>query len=234
MSESAQVTNGIRQLERDVIAMGDLVESQLEAALAALTRRDAVLADEVVRGDDAVDAWDVRIEEEGLEVLSRGRLEPESLRLAVVAVRSVTQLERVGDLAVGLAQHALALAADPALPQLEVVGVMGARVVEMMRASLDALARRDAGLARSVAGRDALVDEIHAGLFSTLEQLMRADSSTVERAVRLLSCSRSLERIGDHAKNVAEDVVYLAEGTIVRHRGVRERAAGEAILLAAR
>jgi phosphate transport system protein len=229
---SDHAATALAGLERDVLGMGDLVEMQLDSALASLVRRDAVLAEEVLRGDDQVDLCDVKIEAAGLEALSTHELTKEELRLVIAAVRVNTQLERIGDLAVNLAERALTLSERPPLETGDEVARMAARVQEMVRASVTALATRDGGLARRILDMDALVDELHRVAFDSFEKVMRADPDTVERAVLMLSCSRYLERVGDHAKNIAEDVIYLVDGRVVRHaRGRRHM--GEKMLITA-
>jgi phosphate transport system protein len=220
----------VHGITRDVARMGDLVRVQLEGALAALVRRDPILAEEVLRGDDEVDALDIRIEEAGLAALADNVLGAEALRAVVASVRIVTQLERIGDLAANVAERAATLAPKPPLSPLADLGRMGSRVQDMVETALLAFTTRDAELARRVLAMDETVDEIHRAAFEVLENVMREKPETIGCAVEMLSCSRHLERIGDHAKNVAEDVVYLCEGRIVRHP--RVQAARDAILVA--
>lgn len=223
----------LARLESDLRSMAEAVESQLDAAVAALVRRDVVIAEEVLRGDDAIDAWDVRIEQAGLDALATLRLEGAALRSVIACVRIDTQLERIGDLATNLAERVPSIARAPRLAHLDQLAVMAGRVQEMLKSAIAAFATRDAALARTVEERDALVDELHRGLFASLEETMRVCPETVELGIALLSCSRYLERIGDHAKNVAEDVLYLVEGRIVRHGRGRTHLRTEPILVAA-
>lgn len=227
-----RVEGALEAIERDVLGMGELVETQLDSAIAALIRRDAVIADEVIRGDDAVDALDVKIERAGLSALASHGLNSERIRLVVALVRIVTQLERLGDLAVNVAERTASLATHPPLPPFEDVVRMAARVQSMVKLSLAALASRDVELANKVLGMDAMVDELHAGAFKHYEELMRTAPSNVERSVLMLSCSRHLERAGDHAKNVAADVIWIVEGRVVRH-GVERADRDEKILVGA-
>lgn len=207
----------VRALERAVTSLGERVETQLDSAIAALLRRDPMIADEVVRGDDEIDAADVRIEREGLEIMASCRLAPVELRIVAGSLRIVTQIERIGDLAVNLAERAVDLAAQQPLPPFEGFAGMAARVQSMLRTSLVSLAQRDAEAAANVFALDLAVDAAHREAFELYEGLMRAEPRTIDRAVQMLSCTRHLERIGDHAKNVAEDVIFIAEGRIVRH-----------------
>ncbi|MEZ0230329.1 MAG: phosphate signaling complex protein PhoU, partial [Planctomycetota bacterium] len=186
----------------------------------------------VVRGDDAVDALDARIERAGLAALASQSLNSERVRFVVALVRIVTQLERLGDLAVNIAERAAALSAHPPLPAFEDLQTMAARVQSMVKLALVALASRDSVTATKVLSMDRLVDELHAGAFKHYEALMRADPASVERAVLLLSCSRHLERTGDHARNIAADVIWIVEDRVVRH-GVEKIDRDEKILVSA-
>jgi len=211
------IEGALEALERDVLGMGELVETQLDAAVAALLRRDAVIADEVVRGDDAVDALDARIENAALAVLAGRALAAERVRLVTGLVRVVTQLERLGDLAVNVAERACSLAVLPPLVAFADLAAMTARVQSMVKLALVALAARDTAAATRVLSMDEAVDALHAAAFRHYEDLMRASPVNVERAVLMLSCSRHVERAGDHAKNIAASVVWIVDGRDVRH-----------------
>jgi len=227
-----RVESALEALERDVLGMGELVETQLDAAIAALMRRDPVIADEVVRGDDGVDALDVRIERAGLALLTEHALPADRVRLVSGLVRIVTQLERLGDLAVSVAERACSLAVLPPLIAFEDFARMGARVQSMVKLALIALVSRDATIAHRVLGMDSLVDELHAAAFKHYEELMRSAPANVDRAVLMLSCSRHLERAGDHAKNIAADVVWIVEGRVIRP-GADRTGRDEKILISA-
>jgi phosphate transport system protein len=135
----------------------------------------------------------------------------------IALVRIVTQLERLGDLAVNLAERAGSLAALPPLPPFEDLACMAARVQGMVKLAFVALAARDTAAAEKVLAMDDEVDRLHRGAFRHYEELMRADPTHVERAVLMLSCSRQLERAGDHAKKIAADAIWIVDGRVVRH-----------------
>jgi phosphate transport system protein len=210
--------HALNGLKRDVLKMCGLVEAQLDGAISALVRRRADAAFEVVQGDDALDEWDVHVEEEVLKILALHQPVAQDLRFVIAAVKINADLERMGDLAANIAERARELASLPPLPAVDALDRMADRVKEMVKASVEALVHRDPRLARKVLGMDALVDELYRELFEVYQTMMKQDPETVPRAVQMLSCSRHLERIGDHAKNIAEDVVYLVEGEIIRHR----------------
>ncbi|HZU97559.1 MAG TPA: phosphate signaling complex protein PhoU [Planctomycetota bacterium] len=206
----------VHALEHEVVRLGELVEAQLDGAVAALLRRDAVLAEEVLRGDDEVDARDARIEQAGLSVLADRSLPAAESRTVTVLIRVVTQLERLGDLAVGLAERASTLAARPQLVgTADDLARMAARVQTMVKLALAALATRECALARKVLAMDEAVDEIHRATVQASEKLMREDPDTIERALTALAAARAMARIGDHARSVAADAIYLVEGRVV-------------------
>lgn len=214
---SKHLARALDGLKRDVLKMCGLVESQLDGAIRALLQRDPDLADEVTHRDDELDEWDVHVEEEGLKVLALHQPVAQDLRFVVAVVKIDAELERMGDLAVNIAERARSLAHLPPLPAAGGLDKMADRVKEMVKASIGALVGQDPALARRVLVMDILVDDNHRETFDVYEKMMRDDSDTIGRAVQMISCSRHLERIGDHAKNVAEDVVYLVSGEIIRH-----------------
>ena len=223
-------TNALAGLERDVLGMGDLVEMQLDSALAALMRRDAVLADEVLRGDDQVDLCDVKIEAAGLEALSTHRLAREELRLVVAAVRINTQLERVGDLAVNLAERAITLTERPPLDAGDEVSRMGARV-QGWCARASPPSRRETP--RSRAASSTWTSSWTSSTRSRSTASSRSCAPTRRRSNAPCSCSpargtRARRRpCEEHRQG---NILYLVEGKVVRHARARNRL-GETLLI---
>lgn len=213
------------RLSESILTMGALVERAVLTAMRALAERRSEVAAEVLRGDDAVDAREIEIEEECLKILALHQPVAADLRFVVTALKVNNDLERIGDLAAHIAEHAAFLAREAPLPVETDLAPMAESVRRMVRGCLDALVRRDAVLARGVLVRDTEVDRAHRGLFDPMYHLMRSDPVVVERAVHFLGVSRNLERIADHAASIAEDVVFLVEGEIIRHRFFR----GEAV-----
>lgn len=213
------------RLAESILTMGAVVERAVLEAMRSLVERRPEVAAEVLRGDDSIDAREIEIEEECLKILALHQPVAADLRFVVTALKVNNDLERIGDLAAHIAERAAFLTRESPLPDEIDLTPMVESVRRMLRESLDALVRRDSVVARRVLARDAEVDRMHRALFEPIYQLMRSDPVAVERAVHILSVSRNLERIADHAANIAEDVVFLVEGEIIRHRW----AGGEAV-----
>lgn len=205
-------------LKRLLLSVGALVEEATDKSIAALVERRATLAEEVQHGDDRIDRKEVEVEEECLKVLALHQPVAADLRFIVAMLKVNNDLERMGDLAVSVAERASYLASQPPLSVRLDFTTMGDLVRGMVRDALDAVVRMDADLARAVWSRDDEVDAAHRRIFEQIEHLMQADPSTVERALHTLSASRSLERIADLATNIAEDVLFMVLGEVVRHR----------------
>jgi phosphate transport system protein len=207
----------LEALKQTLLAMGALVEDQIGRAMQALIERDDRLAREVIERDREVNTYDVQIDETCVELLALHQPAAGDLRFITTAMKIVTDLERIGDQAVNIAQRALELSPEPPLKPYIDLPRMAARAQGMVKDSLDAFVARDAGLARAVCARDSEVDALKEQVFRELLTYMMADPTTIPRAIRLILISRFLERVADHATNIAEMVVYLVEGRMVRH-----------------
>jgi phosphate transport system protein len=207
----------LEALKQTVLAMGALVEDQIRRAMQALVERDEGLARRVIDRDREVNAYDVRIDETCVELLALHQPAAGDLRFLTTAMKIVTDLERIGDQAVNIAQRALELGREPQLKPYIDLPRMAAKAQAMVKESLDAFVARDAALARAVCARDSEVDALKEQVFRELLTYMMADPTTIPRAIRLILISRFLERVADHATNIAEMVVYLVEGRMVRH-----------------
>jgi len=206
------------RLKKEVLAMGAMVEDAINKAIASLVNRDTDLAREVLEGDDAIDARELEVEDTCLKMLALHQPVAGDLRVIIAVLKVNNDLERMGDHAQNIAERVLFLAThDPIDVDLDF-----ARMVETVRRmvaqSLDALVNQDPLLARKVCAQDDEVDELQRHMFEVLQSLMSRDSATIERAVQVLSVSRHLERIADSATNVAEDIVFMVEGDVIRHR----------------
>lgn len=208
----------LERVKREVLAMGGAVEEATGLAISAVIERRPQLAARVMEGDDAIDARELALEDECLKLLALHQPVAGDLRFIVSIMKVNNDLERVGDLALNVAERAMDLVGHPELPGMQGIRVMGERVRSMLRESLDALVNQDAALARKVCDDDAEVDELHRRRYTDLPDLMRSDPSLVAPAIGLLSVSRYLERIADHATNIAEDVVFMVEGEVIRHQ----------------
>lgn len=206
------------RLKRHMLTMGAMVEEAVNKAITALVDRRPELAEEVMQGDTEIDETELMIEEECLKALALHQPVAKDLRFVICAMKVNNDLERMGDLAINIAERALFLAGEPPIGvPLDFVR-MADSVRSMVRDSLDSLVNLDTTIARSVCAADDEVDDINRDMYVKLQALMRKDGDSVERAVHTLSASRHLERIADLATNIAEDVVFLVEGEVIRHR----------------
>jgi phosphate transport system protein len=208
----------LEQLHEHVLTMAGWVEEAVQKAVRALRTADAALAQEVIRGDDRIDQSQNYIEGECLKVLALHQPIAQDLRRVVAVLQMSVDLERTGDLAEDIAGRAAHLAAFPALPAFAGLQPMTDVTTAMVRQGLDAFVREDARLARRVIRLDDEVDRYNAEIIGELVAVMRGAPERVEPGLSLFSAVRQLERIADHATNVAENVVYLVEGQIIRHR----------------
>jgi len=203
---------------RDLLAaMGGKVEAMIDDAVQALVEHDARRASEVVERDREVDLLEIDVDELCLQVLAKRQPTASDLRFIAVSLKLVVDLERIGDIAVNIAERAMELAPHPPLKPYVDIPRMGRIARSMLSDALDALIRRDATLARTVFRRDNVVDALYTQTLRELLTCMIEDPRNIYRATRLLSVAKQLERIGDHATNVAEQAVFMIEGHDVRH-----------------
>ena len=208
----------LENLRRELLDMGALVETAVNKAVVALTQRRQALAEEVELGDAAVDLKELDVEHECSRILALHRPVASDLRFVVACLKVNNDLERVGDLAVNIAERVRALvdAAPFAIPtELE---ELAERARQMLRRSLDAFVSQDTELARQVRDEDDVADELNRRMFETMQARMKAEPDLIERALHVLSSSRNLERIADLATNICEEVVFLVDGEVIRHR----------------
>ena len=205
-------------LNNTLLDMGGMVAQSVHRSVLALVERNADYAYQVRRDEIAVDECDIRIDAMVASLIAREQPVASDMRLVVAAIKISTDLERMGDLAVSIAARALTLMDYPELyPSIVLTGIAGL-VESMVLRSLDAFVRRDAQVAHEVLASDHGVDAMRAGIQRQVVELMRRDPDTIERALAHLIAARSLERIGDHARNIAEGVIYLVQGIDVRHQ----------------
>lgn len=206
-------------LKREILGVGTLVEEAIGKSLRLLKERNPALIDEVLEGDREIDEREVEVEEECLKVMALHQPMAADLRFVIAVLKVNNDLERMGDLAGNIARRSRhALMQPQATRPLVDFTTLGEKVMTMVHASLDALVRQDSALARDVCRMDEEIDQIHRKTYDLLKQRMRQDPETVEEAVNALTVSRSLERIADLATNVAEDVVFMVDGDVIRHQ----------------
>jgi phosphate transport system protein len=204
-------------LKQTLLAMGGLVEDQIRRAMRALLERDDGIAQEVIDRDRQVNTYDVEVDEQCVNLLALHQPAAGDLRFITTAMKIVTDLERIGDQAVNIAQRALELNREPQLKPYIDLPRMADRAQRMVKESLDAFVAGDTALARQVCAADAEVDALKEQIFRELLTFMMEDPRTVSRAIRVILISRFMERVADHATNLAEMVIYLVEGKMVRH-----------------
>lgn len=207
----------LKDFEKRLLTMGALVESQLQDALLALTTCNSGLATRVVKNDLPIDRLDVEIDGDCLRYLAVHHPIAGELRFITTAMKIAGELERISDMAENIAERVIELNREPQLKPYIDIPVMGKRAIGMVKDALNAFVKRDATLAQKVCQDDALVDDLTEQLFRELLSFMLEDRNTVSRAVRLTFIGKYFERIADHATNMAELVVYMVEGKIIRH-----------------
>jgi phosphate transport system protein len=207
----------LQSVKQKILRMGGLVEAQMAGAMRALTERDSTLGRQIINNDHAVNALDIEIDEDCIRLLALRQPAARDLRFVTTAMKISTDLERVSDLAENIAERALELNEEPQLKPYIDIPRMANWTMRMLKESLDAFVFYNAGLARKVIADDDFVDDLTEQLFRELLSFMLENPKTITRAIRLTFISKYIERIADHATNIAELVVYLVEGTIIRH-----------------
>lgn len=208
----------LRTLREKLATMGERAARQIALAMRALMDKDDDLAREVIRNDAQIDKDENDVDELALQILATRQPVASDLRFITMALKLVVDLERIGDHAAGIAKRVLELNHLPTLePRIE-LGRLADLVQKNLQAALDSFVRKDAERAHAVITADAEIDRLNASLFAELIAHVATDPATVTRVLPLTSICRYLERVGDHVKNLAEDVVYMVKATDVRHR----------------
>lgn len=210
----------LQQLNDMLQEMGALVAHSIQWSVLSIVEKNEDYAHQVIRDESRVDQLEIQIDERVATLIVRDQPVARDMRLVVSAIKISTDLERMGDLAVHIAERALSLMKQPELPELVNFGELSNLVESMVLASLDAFVKRDAQIARGVLETDNAVDKARNSIQAQLTDLMQRDTTTIRRALDHLIIARKLERIADHATNIAEDVIFLAQGVDVRHRVV--------------
>ena len=204
-------------LKQKILRMGGLVEEQVQQAKKALVERDEVVAKRVIENDRQVNTYDVEVDEMCLNLLALYQPAARDLRFITTAMKISTELERISDLAENICERAIELNEEPQLKPYIDIPLMADKAMEMVGEALDAFVRGDSLLARKVLDDDDIVDHLMEQLFRELLSFMIENPQTISRAIRLSFIAKYIERISDHATNVAELVVYMVEGKIIRH-----------------
>jgi phosphate transport system protein len=213
-----QIQEDLEDVMKLLLHMGGLVEETCDRSLHALLARDADVAREVIKGDAEIDDLELEVEERCLDILALQSPVASDLRLVTGIMKINSDLERIGDLAVNIAERAEVLAFVPPLPFRPDVSRMAAVCKRMVRDGLDALVKRDENLALRVWEMDDEADRLYREIIGESIQFMNEHHDRLGDVLHLLGALRNLERIADHATNIAEDVIFMVEGRIVRHR----------------
>ena len=207
----------LRLLRERVLRIGSLVEAAIHDSVKSLVERNSDLAQKVIERDHKINALDVEIDEECIRLIALRQPKARDLRFITTAMKITTDLERIGDLAENIAERAIELNDEPQLKPYIDIPRMAEITEEMVRDSLDAFVRGCSKIPYEVIKRDDEVDNLNAQVFNELLFFMIQDPHTVSRATRISYVSKYLERIADHATNIAEMVIYMCEGKIIRH-----------------
>lgn len=213
-----QFFEDLNRLEQLLLEMAGYVESSVRRSVQCLTEQNETYAHQVIRDEALVNQLEVRIDDLATRLVALNQPVASDMRLIVAVLKINTDLERMGDLAVSIVQRALPLISLPRLQPDVPIARMGTLVEGMVEKSISAFVGRDADLAREVLAADDEVDAMRNSIYEDLTSRMEADGSQVRRVLAHLFVTRNLERIADHATNVAEDVIFVARGIDVRHR----------------
>ncbi len=206
------------RLEKRLLILGARVEDTVRKSIEALLERRVDLANQVIHGDPTIDGEEVEIEEECLKILALHQPVANDLRFVAACLKINSDLERIGDLAVNIGERAASLKRTSPCAVPQTLRPMMETTTRMLRECLDSFVKQSVTLARKVMAEDERVDAYNRTNITEMVELMKLSSDKVEDALLFLSASKSLERIADHATNIAEDVVYMVEGEIVRHK----------------
>ena len=204
-------------LQQRLLSMGGLAEERMCDSVRAVSHRDPLLVERILTGDEPINALHIEIDDRCFKLLALHQPMAADLRAIVAAVKINTDLERVGDLAVNIAEAGKRYLQHPPVKPLIDIPRMGDIAQKMLRDALDSFVRRDLALAESVLAADDRLDALKTQIFRELLTFMLSDPATIEPALDLILISRHLERIGDHATNIAEDVIFMVSARDVRH-----------------
>ena len=208
----------LKELYQDILKMGAMAQEAIYKSIEALKNRDKTQAQEVINADDRIDEWELKIDERCIDLIARHQPVARDLRFITTGMKINAELERIADLALDIAQRVLDLADKPLLKPLIDIPKLSIVAQNMVGEAIDAFVKKDVELARKVVLSDSEADRLRNLVQEELiKDYMAKDVNTTSRAIPLLLVARHLERICDHATNIAEDVIYMAEGRVVKH-----------------
>jgi len=207
----------LHALKENLLNMGALVERNIANAIKSLVERDSELAEKTIQSDSEIDELEIKLEEMAIRLLALRQPMAKDLRFIVKGTKIITDLERMGDLAVNICERALELNKEPTLKPYIDLPRMAEKAQLMLKEALDAFVREDTEIALKVCQDDQLIDDLNNQIFRELLTFMLEDPRTISRAIRISFISKYIERIGDHATNIAEDVIYMVKAKDIRH-----------------
>ena len=213
----------IENLKKKILSLGARVETTVHEAIRSIEERDAALAQEIIENDIQIDDFEVEVEEDCLKILALYQPVAIDLRFIVAVLKINNDLERIGDLAVNIAERSVFLASVPQVSAAFDFALMSRKTESMLNRSLDALVNMSSELAHEVCIDDDEVDSINRQMYLNIQEAIQKEPDKIASLIHLLSVSRHLERIADHATNIAEDVIYMIDGKIVRHKSEQYR-----------
>ena len=217
----------LQELKESLLKMAGFVEGAISDAVQSLVKRDSDLAQKTFEGEDKINDMELAIDDSCLKLLALRQPVAADLRFITSAMKIVTDLERMGDQAVNIAERAISLNQEPQLKPYIDIPRMAEIVQSMVKDVLDAFVNRNSALARSVCARDDIVDGLNDQVHRELLTYMMSDPKTISRAVHLMIVSRCLERIADHATNVAEDVIFMVDAKVIKHHAEEKQEKAE-------
>jgi phosphate transport system protein len=217
----------IEETKQLVLKMAELVRTAVDKAIDSLNKQDIKLAEEIIKGDDAIDQLEVEIERRCIRMIALYQPEAVDLRLIMGMYKVVSDLERIGDEATNIAERSILLAQEPPLKPYVNLTLMANTVKTMIEDAVISFFQRDVELAKKVIERDNMVDELYHQLERELITYVIEDPRNIKRVISLSFVARHLERIGDHAENIAEMAIYWSEGEVVKHQHIVEKEAKE-------
>ena len=207
----------IEEIKDFLLRMGAMVEESIQLSIKALLERDESIAEQVIANDDRIDRMEVRIDQAVIELIAKMQPAAVDLRFVATAMKITPELERIADLAQDVCERVIELTKEPQIKKLSQLPLLAENAQRMVRQALDAFVRRDANLARQVIKEDDIVDQLTVDSFRALLTYMLEDPRNISPAIRLTFIGKYFERMADGATNICEMVVYLVEGTMIKH-----------------
>ena len=215
---SSHYEKELQEIKNGLIYLGALTEKAIQAAMKSLSERNSDIAHRVIRADDELDKLDTELEERCIKILALRQPTAIDLRFITTAIKITGHLERIGDMAVNIAEKAIQLNAEPQLKPYMDLPRMADIVAEMIKNSLDSFIRNDLSMAEKVRQAEQVTDDLNEQIFRELLTFMMEDSHSIHRSLMIMQVSKNLERIADHAKGIADMVTYMVTGECVRHQ----------------